>query len=215
MAPERWTALDVVARHDLVVARTRDGVDSGCVVLPDAPRPRGVEQASIIVELAIGLIVFVGVMVWQVHQYAVSDNPALRALEGLFGAAPVPGSVRDDLLPVESGRCRDGAELRPVEDRLALLHDDGLFDRRVRGRGCQVRRCPGPCHRGQMALDLIIVGVGVAHPSQLRATGTRRPSRWPGPRIRRQGYVDCHRRLSWPQPASAGRVTGATCQVFS
>ena len=32
----------------------------------------------------IGLIVFVGVMVWPVHQIAVSDNPALRALEGLF-----------------------------------------------------------------------------------------------------------------------------------
>ena len=46
-------------------------------------------DASVIVKLALGGVVFVGLMLWQLRAIAQSNNPGLRALEGLFLAVPL------------------------------------------------------------------------------------------------------------------------------
>ena len=46
-------------------------------------------DASVIVKLALGGVLFVGLMLWQLRAIAQSKNPGLRALEGLFLAIPL------------------------------------------------------------------------------------------------------------------------------
>jgi voltage-gated potassium channel len=49
----------------------------------------GRAEVSTVAELAIGFLVFIGLMVWYVRAIVQSDHPGLRALEGLFVAVPV------------------------------------------------------------------------------------------------------------------------------
>jgi voltage-gated potassium channel len=46
-------------------------------------------DASVIVKLALGGLLFIGLMLWQLRAIAQSKNPGLRALEGLFLAVPL------------------------------------------------------------------------------------------------------------------------------
>jgi voltage-gated potassium channel len=49
----------------------------------------GRAEVSTVAELAIGFLVFIGLMVWYVRAIVQSEHPGLRALEGLFVAVPV------------------------------------------------------------------------------------------------------------------------------
>jgi voltage-gated potassium channel len=53
------------------------------------PLDLGGAGASTFVKLALGILVFLGVMTWQLRAITESENPALRAFEGLFLALPV------------------------------------------------------------------------------------------------------------------------------
>jgi voltage-gated potassium channel len=46
-------------------------------------------ETAVIVKLALGGVLFVGMMLWQLRAIAQSKNPGLRALEGLFLAIPL------------------------------------------------------------------------------------------------------------------------------
>ena len=46
-------------------------------------------DTSVVVKMALGLAVFTALMTWQARAIAQSDNPGLRALEGLFLAVPL------------------------------------------------------------------------------------------------------------------------------
>lgn len=46
-------------------------------------------DTSVVVKLGLGAVVFLGAMTWQLRAITRSDNPALRALEGLFVALPL------------------------------------------------------------------------------------------------------------------------------
>lgn len=46
-------------------------------------------RASTVLKLTIGFVVFVGLMTWQLRAIAQSDNPGLRALEGILLAVPL------------------------------------------------------------------------------------------------------------------------------
>ena len=45
--------------------------------------------AGAFVKLAVGALVFVGLMTWQLREITQSDTPGLRALEGLFAVVPL------------------------------------------------------------------------------------------------------------------------------
>jgi voltage-gated potassium channel len=53
------------------------------------PLDGGGADLSAVGKLVLGLVVFVGIMVWHVRLIGKSDNPALRALEGLFLGLPL------------------------------------------------------------------------------------------------------------------------------
>jgi hypothetical protein len=53
------------------------------------PLDSGNSGTSAFVKLAIALVVFAGVMTWQIRSITKSGNPALRAFEGLFLAVPL------------------------------------------------------------------------------------------------------------------------------
>jgi voltage-gated potassium channel Kch len=46
-------------------------------------------DTSVVVKLGLGAVVLLGLMTWQLRAITRSDNPALRALEGLFVALPL------------------------------------------------------------------------------------------------------------------------------
>jgi voltage-gated potassium channel len=53
------------------------------------PLDGGAADLSTFGKLLLGLVVFLGVMTWHVRLIGKSDNPALRALEGLFLGLPL------------------------------------------------------------------------------------------------------------------------------
>ncbi|MET0728868.1 MAG: hypothetical protein ABWZ76_11280, partial [Acidimicrobiales bacterium] len=53
------------------------------------PMEGGGADLSTLAKLALGLAVFLGIMTWHVRLIGKSENPALRALEGLFLGIPL------------------------------------------------------------------------------------------------------------------------------
>jgi voltage-gated potassium channel len=53
------------------------------------PLDFGSASAATFVKLVFGILVFLGVMTWQLRAITESENPGLRALEGLFLAVPL------------------------------------------------------------------------------------------------------------------------------
>jgi voltage-gated potassium channel len=53
------------------------------------PLSNDVSEASTVLKLAVGLIVFSALMIWQVRSITEADNPGLKALESLCLAVPL------------------------------------------------------------------------------------------------------------------------------
>jgi voltage-gated potassium channel len=78
----RWRVLTFAALRAVVTA-------SVLVALYYLLPLQGRAEVSTVAELAIGFLVFIGLMIWYVRAIVQSDHPGLRALEGLFVAVPV------------------------------------------------------------------------------------------------------------------------------
>jgi voltage-gated potassium channel len=81
-SPRRWWVLAVAGLRAVVTA-------SVLVALYYLLPLHGRAEASTVAGLAIGILVFIGLMVWYIRAILQSDHPGLRALEGLFIAVPV------------------------------------------------------------------------------------------------------------------------------
>ena len=78
----RWTIFKAIARALLTA--------SVLVALYYLlPLNSSATEAATVIKLAVGLIVLSALMIWQVRSIAESNNPALKALEGLCLAVPL------------------------------------------------------------------------------------------------------------------------------
>ena len=84
-----------------------------------------------VAKLALGLGVFVGVMTWHVRLIGKSENPALRALEGLFLGLPL-FLLLFAATYFTMSRGRSELHVGALADGLAVLHGHDLLDRGLR-----------------------------------------------------------------------------------
>jgi len=75
----------MLARSVIRIVITSAALIALYVLLPDATR----SDSRAVVELVVGLVVFVGLMVWQVRTIIEADYPGLRAIEALAVAVPL------------------------------------------------------------------------------------------------------------------------------
>ena len=117
-------------------------------------------DTSTIVKLMLGAIVFLGLMLWQLRAITQSDNPGLRALEGLFLAIPLFLLLfastyylmsRGDAADFTSPLSRTDALYFTV----TIFSTVGFGDISARAESARL------VVTGQMMLDLIVLGLGV------------------------------------------------------
>ena len=117
-------------------------------------------SSSVAVKLALGLLVFLGLMAWQIREIPTSDTPALRALEGLFVALPLfllVFSRSTSSWPERRGELH-GAELTRTD---ALYFTVTIFSTVGFGDITAQTESARLVVTAQMMLDLIILGMGV------------------------------------------------------
>jgi len=149
MTGERYQDLPAAKRRRVAFRAVLRGVLAAAVVVVlyyVLPLDRSWDSGTA-TRLLIGILVFAGVMVWQVRAIAGSRYPGLRAAGALGLILPLlPGAVRLHLLPDGTGL---GGELHPAADphRRLVLRGDRVLDGGFRGHHRQIRDCPGRAHR--------------------------------------------------------------------
>ena len=113
-----------------------------------------------IVKLALGGVLFVGLMLWQLRAIAQSNNPGLRALEGLFLAIPL------FLLLFAAayylmGRADASDFTAPLSRTDALYFTVTIFSTVGFGDISAKAEAARLVVTAQMFLDLVILGLGV------------------------------------------------------
>jgi len=124
------------------------------------PMDLGDSDASVFGKLAIGALVFVGLMTWQLREITQSDTPGLRALEGLFAVVPLFLLLFATTYYVMSQN--DASNFTAPLTRTDALYFTvtifstvGFGDISPRAEGARL------LVSAQMILDLVILGLGV------------------------------------------------------
>jgi hypothetical protein len=117
-------------------------------------------DASTIAKLAVGFVVFVGLLLWQIREIAQSDEPGLRALEGLCLAVPLFIVLFASTYYLMSQA--DAASFTaPLTRTDALYFTVTIFATVGFGDLSAKAETARLVVTGQMILDLIVLGAGV------------------------------------------------------
>jgi hypothetical protein len=117
-------------------------------------------DTSAVVKLAIGALIFVGIMTWQLRAITQSGTPGLRALEGLFLAVPLFLILFASTYYAMSQA--DGSDFTAPLTRSDALYFTVTIFSTVGFGDISARAEPARLIvTAQMLLDLVILGAGV------------------------------------------------------
>ena len=150
------------SRRSVVVASVRALLTAAVLVALYylLPLDNSGSDASVIVKLALGSVLFVGLMLWQLRAIAQSDNPGLRALEGLFLAIPLFLLLFAAAYYLMS-RADPSDFTAPLSRTDALYFTVTIFSTVGFGDISAKAEAARLVVTAQMFLDLIILGLGV------------------------------------------------------
>ena len=150
-APSRWR---------LTIAALRAILTAAVLVALYYVLPMDFGDESAFVRLTLGVIVFVGLISWQLREITRADYPGLRAIEGLFLAIPLFLLLFASTYFLMS-RSDASSFTAPLSRTDALYFTVTVFSTVGFGDITAQASTPRLVVSAQMLLDLVILGTGV------------------------------------------------------